>query len=314
MGKTGGFSAKATGRLAKEISRIRPAVVHTHNLGPLIYASLATAFGRRCALLHGEHSQLTPDEKRPRRLRQRRWLYHACRQVHTVSTGIYDELLALGFPANRLTVVANGVDAQRFHPGERHAAREALSLPPDDLVIGIIGRFGPHKRHELLIEAFEKAAGVNPGVRLLIVGGGGSEENRVAERVRRSAVAARIHFTGFRLDPAPCYRALDLLAIPSINEGMSNAALEAMACGVPALANAGCGHEQVITSGRDGVIADLGQPVSLAKELISLLARPALLMELGRRARQTVETRFSLEAMADAYEGLYRRAAAPASN
>src|ERR1700733_14976359 len=89
MGKTQGFSRRAAVRLASEISRIRPAVVHSHNLGPLIYGSLATAFGLRCPLIHGEHSQLTPDERLPRRLRQRRWLYRGCRLIHAVSRGIY---------------------------------------------------------------------------------------------------------------------------------------------------------------------------------------------------------------------------------
>ena len=129
MGKTRGFSGKAVGRLAREISRVEPALVHTHNLGPLIYSSLATAFGLRCAMVHGEHSQLTPEERQPRRLRQRRWLYHACRAIHTVSRGIRDELLALGFPPDRLTVVANGVDTERFAPGDQATARETLGLP-----------------------------------------------------------------------------------------------------------------------------------------------------------------------------------------
>ena len=125
---------------------------------------------------------------------------------------------------------------------------------------------------------------------------------------------SRIHLTGFRQDPLPCYQALDVLAVPSINEGLSNAALEAMACGVPVLANLGCGHEQIITHRADGVIADLATASSLAGEIISLLSQPQLLSDFGHRARETVETKFSLKAMADAYEELYRSAAKRALN
>ncbi len=305
MGKSGGFSRKAAFRLARVISEKRPHIVHSHNLGPLIYSGLATAFGLRSALVHGEHSQLTKEELHPRRLRQRRWLYRACRVVHSVSQGIHDELLGLGFPPERLKMLANGVDTGRFQSGDRDSARAALGLPRDAAVLGIVGRFGPYKRHDVLIESFEKLAIRN--VHLLIVGGGGSEESRIAERARRSLCSDRIHLTGFRSDPEACYQALDLLVVPSINEGMSNAALEAMACGVPVLANTGCGHEQIIDHGINGRIAPIDTSERLAAELISLLAEPSLLVESGRHARQTVEKRFSIAAMADAYERLYRQ-------
>ncbi len=314
MGKQNGFSGKAVGRLAREISRVEPAIVHTHNLGPLIYSSLATVFGLRCPLVHGEHSQLTPEERQPRRLRQRRWLYRACRKVHTVSQGIQDELLALGFSPNRITLVTNGVDTGRFCPGDRSAARMALGVPRDATLVGVVGRFGPFKRHDVLLDAFEQLAAENESLHLLIAGGGGSEEGRITQRVRESVLQPRIHLTGFRQDPLPCYQALDLLAVPSVNEGLSNAALEAMACAIPVLANVGCGHEQVIRTGTDGVIADLNSPEALSRQIRALLENRGALEEAGRRGRQTVETRFSLKAMADAYERLYRNAANPALN
>jgi len=307
LGKSGGFSRKAVWSLARLISQKKPDIVHSHNLGPLIYSSLATAFGWRRPLVHGEHSQMTRDELQPRRLRQRRWLYRSCREVHAVSRGVREELVQLGFPASLISVVDNGVDTERFRPADRGAAKVALGWPAEVPVVGIFGRFGPFKRHDVLIEAFERLPEPMKETRLLIVGGGGSEEARVAERVRRSPCASRILLTGFRQDPVPYYQAVDLLAIPSVNEGMSNAALEAMACGAPALANTGCGHEQLIESGSNGIIASIDTAELLAGELISLLAEPQHLTNLGSRARAAVETRFSIAAMADAYEHLYRR-------
>lgn len=308
MGKSGGFSPHAALRLSRHIARIRPIVVHTHNLGPLIYTSLATLGGLRCPIIHGEHSQLTAEEREPRRLRQRRVLYRACRAVHTVSQGIRAELLALGFPSARLTLITNGVDTARFAPGDRAAARRALGLPAEALIIGIIGRFGPYKGHAVLLEAFEQLTSRYPSAHLLIVGGGGSEEARIAAQAARSAHRERIHLAGFQPDPLRSYQALDLLAIPSTNEGLSNAALEAMSCGVPVLANTGCGHEQIITSGADGLIASLHTPAALAAQLAALLADPAILPTFRTSARQTIEARFSLTGMVDAYERLYRSA------
>ena len=115
------------------------------------------------------------------------------------------------------------VDTDRFAPGDRAAARAALGLPTDAFVIGMVGRFGPLKGHSLLIEAFELIAARFPGAHVLIAGGGGPCEEVIRTRAANSPQAARFHLIGFRDDPRACYHALDVLAIPSINEGMSNA-------------------------------------------------------------------------------------------
>ncbi len=296
LGKSGGFSLLAVFNLARLLFRLRPAVLHTHNLGPLIYANLATLGGRTCRIVHGEHSQLAPWELEPRRLRQRQRLYRGCRAIHTVSRGQVDDLVRHGFSSEIIRSIPNGVDTERFAPGDRAEARRALGLAENEPVVGLVARFGPFKRHDALIAA-------RPNAQLLFVGGGGSEEARVRQLASSNS---RVHFTGFRSDPETCYRAMDLLALPSTNEGMSNAALEAMACGVPAIGNVGCGHEEVITSGDNGVIADLAEPASLSREIAELLAKPDRLVDMGRRARMTVEARFSISAMLDAYEQLYR--------
>ena len=107
--------------------------------------------------------------------------------------------------------------ARRFQPADRAAARGALSLPADALCLGIVGRFGQFKRHRQLLEAFEKIAPRFSNARLLVVGGGGSEEGAITKRVQASAFRSRIHLLGFQPDPRACYQALDLLVVPSVN-------------------------------------------------------------------------------------------------
>lgn len=309
LGKADGFAWSAVAQLGWHLLRLRPHLVHTHNLGPLIYAALATAGGRLFPILHGEHSLLTADETAPRKLAQRARLYRACRAVHTVAPIVREQLLSLGLKPRRLEVIPNGVDATRFTPGDRTATRRALGLPEDGTFLGIVARFGAHKGHAALIEAFERLA--HPSARLLIVGSGGPLE---AEVRTLAANSARIHFTGYLADPLPAYRALDLLVIPSTNEGMANAALEAMACGVPVLGNIGCGHDAIITPDHDGVLADLREPAALAAQLTRLLAAPDRLAALGSAARSKVGASFSIGSMMTAYGALYRSlcGAAPA--
>lgn len=303
LGKRNGFSIRAALLLAKVLRRTSATLVHTHNLGPLIYASLATLGGRTHPIVHGEHALLAPWELEPRRIRQRARLYGHCRAVHTVSDSQLGELIRLGLDHPGLTAIANGVDTTRFSPGDSAAAKARLELPADALVIGLVGRFGPFKRHDALIEAYEKISPSFPTLHVIFIGAGGSEETRIRAM---ASTHPRIHFTGFQDDPAPLYRALDLIVIPSVNEGMSNAALEAMACCVPVLGNLGCGHEQIIVSGRDGVLADLSTPQNISTEIARLLESPPRLVDMGRAARLTVTGKFPLTAMLDRYEQLYR--------
>jgi glycosyltransferase involved in cell wall biosynthesis len=309
LGKSGGFSLGAAWRLARAIKQLRPDVIHSHNLGPLIYTGLARLLTRRGSWVQGEHSQLTEEERLPKRQRQRRWLYRGCRAIHTVSTAMRQELIACGFPARKIVAIANGVDTARFTPADRTAARDALAVPGDALCLGIVGRFGPFKRHRQLVEAFEQIVPRFPHARLLIAGGGGSEEAAITERVQASPFRPLIHLLGFQADPRACYQALDLLVIPSVNEGLANAALEAMACGVPALVRSGCGHQQIITHGEDGWIGPFDSAGELAARLAEILAEPVRLVDFGRNARKKVVSQFSLESMIAAYENLYRACA-----
>lgn len=309
LGKKGGFSLKAVVALNRLIRRLRPNVLHAHNLGPLIYTALASWWGRSRPILQGEHSLLAPWELTPQRLRQRQRLYRACAAVHTVSEVQRVELLRLGFPEEKITSIPNGVDGDRFQPADRSAARRALGLDPDAAIAGIVARFGPHKGHGRLLAAFARVAAELPSAHLACVGTGGSEEKAVAAAVAEHPFRDRIHLLGYRADLENIYPALDLLVIPSTNEGMSNVALEAMSCGVPVLANQGVGNDAMITDGTDGWLAELSQEEPLARRLGTLLRAREDIGLAGKNARRTVESRFLLGQMLAAYESLYRRLA-----
>ncbi len=310
LNKAEGFSLHSLVGLARLIARIQPHIVHSHNLGTLIYASLATGGGRWKSILHGEHGQLTGEHCEPRRLRQRHNYFRRCQRLHTVSQSLTDHFAEFGFDRSRFDVIVNGVDVDRFKPGDKQQAKAEWGIPPDAPTIGILGRFGPFKRHDLLLDAFDDLARKLPQARLLIVGGGGPEEDKIQRKARAGLVTDRIHFTGFQEDPRRCYHAMDLLVIPSINEGLSNALLESMASGVPALCNKeACGSDEVIEHGVDGFVADISDRASLAANLVSSLSSPARLIDMGRAARKSVERKFSIDKMVQDYQRIYREIA-----
>lgn len=307
LGKKGGFSFQALGELRRLLREWCPDVLHAHNLGPLLYGALASNFGRRTALLQGEHASLRPDELGRKRVFQRRLFYRSCTLVHTVAPELSRQLEDSGFTHRRsIRAVLNGVDCDRFCPPvNQHEVRHRLALPKSAVLLGIVGRLVPVKRHLLLIEALERLSGGFAHVHL-VVAGEGEMRGKIEERIAGSPLSSRIHLLGHQPDPVAVYQALDLLVIPSHLEGLPNVLLEAMACGVPALANVGaCGVRDVISPGNDGIIAAMPDAASLASSLISALSDPAKLQVMGAAARQKMAESFTLKAMATGYERLY---------
>lgn len=309
LGKKSGFSLQAAMRLAVKISQLKPDVIHTHNLGPLIYSSLATLGGLVKPILHGEHSQLTEEECSPRRLRQRRFFYNCCRQVHTVSLSQRDELIGKGF--SRICSVVNGVDGARFIPGSRAEAKEQNGLPQDSLVMGMVGRFGPFKRHSVLLDAFDALGGAFPKLHLLIIGAGGHQELIVRQQAEQLEMNDRIHFAGFQTELSRFYQAMDFLIVPSVNEGLSNAILEAMACGIPILAHTACGSAGVVSTGSEGMVTDLGSSEKIRQGVHAMVGNKAQFPLWGRNARGKAVRDYSLDSMVNGYANLYRSMVAP---
>jgi glycosyltransferase involved in cell wall biosynthesis len=313
LGRRPGWDWRACWRLAAAWNRQPPEVIHTHNLGPLIYTVVARMLVPslwRVPILHGEHGALQGDSLSPRRLRQRKLLYRLCRKVHTVSEGLRRELIALGFPAQKIITLLNGVDCERFVPAaDVTNVRQAIGLPENAWVIGSVGRFIATKRYPLLIQAFEKLAAHHPQLLLVILGDGGPEKTNIAEMISKSPFNSRILALGHQPDPAPFYQAMDLMVMPSSHEGLANALLEAMACGVPVLAHAACGATEVIEDGVNGILCHIQEAGDLAVAIDHLINHPHHLTSMGQSARASAVENFSLRSMMANYVTVYQACA-----
>lgn len=310
MGKTQGFSWSAVRALHRHARKTGAQVLHSHNLGTLIYAALASFGGRVWPIVHGEHGQIQPQDLSPKRIWQRRWFFRLCHSVHVVSGSLKDNLHALGLDHVPIIVTPNGVDSERFAPSASKAeARRAAGFDAQDRVIGIVGRLVALKRHRLLFDAFGKLAPVMPELRLLVVGDGGVEKENILQAMHAHPFSGRIKWVGHQDDVKPFYQSMDLLAVPSEIEGLSNAVLEAMACGTPVLGHSACGNAEVMRDGENGFLAHLQTANDLATALREALSDEAKLARCAVNARHTVEQRFSMEAMAECYRQLYRSAA-----
>lgn len=309
--KPRGVSIRTAIQLARWIRGNDPDVIHTHNLGPLLYAvaSCALAF-RGFPILHGEHGTFRDEDLTWNRIFLRKFLYRFCRKVHTVSESLRNYLVEFGFPSSKIVAYLNGVDCEVFAPPEkREALMEKHGIPDSALVIGMVGRLIASKRHEMMLDAFVEIRRRHRSAFLLIVGDRGDRREDVIQKIRSHPYSDSILWVGHQDDPIPFYQIMSLLAMPSSIEGLSNALLEAMACGVPCAAHPACGASEVIVDGVSGILAEMDSSDQIANALGNALADPSKLDNLGSEARKVALADFSIDGMVKRYTEGYQEVA-----
>jgi glycosyltransferase involved in cell wall biosynthesis len=226
-----------------------------------------------------------------------RWLYNrAVDVVIAISDGVRAALLRAGVDAKRIRVVPSGVDpaAVEAPPEARAAVRAAWAAAPGDVLVVVLGALERRKGHAVLLAA----AGRLDGLPLrYIFCGEGSEHAALATAA--APLGDRVVFAGFRRDVAACLAAADVVALPSLHEGLGVAALEAMAAGRPVVASRVGGLGEVVVDGETGVLVPPGDPASLAEALRGLAGDPAWRARLGEAGRGRVLARYTAARMAE---------------
>ncbi len=227
------------------------------------------------------------------------------RAVICNSRMVRDEIRAhFGTPEAKLHVIYNGIDLEAFHPRLREAyrstMRQKLGIPQHAPVHLHVGSGFERKGVFRLIEAFARAR--RPDAHLVIVGRDKAQTR--AERLASSrGIASRVHFAGAQEDMGPWYGAADAFALASLYDPFPNAALEAMACGLPVITTPQCGTAELIEEGMNGYVVGALEVDALADRLARLDVLAA--QEMGRRARKRAEG-LGLAAMAEQLLALYR--------
>ncbi len=211
-----------------------------------------------------------------------------------------------GAPAQPVWVIPNGVDAQTFHPA---AENERPSGAPVRLLF--VGRVVFQKGLDVLLRALA-ALPADAAWELEIIGDGDQRAALTAEAARLG-LAARIIFAGWcdRARIAERYRAADVFVFPSRDEGMPNVVLEAMASGLPIVATAIAGSEELVRAGENGHLVPAADAAALAAALAQLLADPARRRALGRASRAIVEREYTWARVAAAYLEMLRETCRP---
>ncbi|HEX2051857.1 MAG TPA: glycosyltransferase [Actinomycetota bacterium] len=213
-----------------------------------------------------------------------------------------------GASHDRLKTIHPGVDHELFRPGDRAAARRALGVR-DEAVVLYVGRIQRLKGLDLALSALARLrATTQPGAVLVVVGGasgsnGGDEVARLKALARSLGVADAVRFVGPRPhDELPCfYRAADVLAVCSHSESFGLAALEAHACGTPVVGTAVGGLQHVVRDGESGYLVATRDPDVFASRIAASVARA----DSFRNAAAVAARAFSWRRMADEFLELY---------
>jgi glycosyltransferase involved in cell wall biosynthesis len=206
----------------------------------------------------------------------------------------------------RLAVIPNSVDVQRFQPCARRraAARRQWGIADTDEVIGSVGRLSAQKRPEELLAIFAHLARLRPRLKLLLVGAGPLEAP-LRDAVRRQRLSRRVIFTGFQPQVESIIPAMDLHLLVSRREGFGIATIEAMACGVPALATRAPGSEDILEGCGGGLLLEPGDTDDAVRTIGALLDDPARRAEMGRQGRAEVEARYAAPVVSAQVEAFY---------
>lgn len=210
----------------------------------------------------------------------------------------------------RIEVIYNGIDLDRFSNiysmDQIARAKRSLGIPRG-VIVGTMGRLSSIKGQKFLIEAMKDVTSKSKDTRCLIIGSG-REEAALKDLSKSLGLEDRVIFTGAAYMDIPLYLAcMDIFVLPSIEEGLGLALLEAMSLGRPCVASATGGIKDIVDDGVNGILTPVGDSGSIANAVLKILSDKDLAKNMSEKARDFVKSRFSIEAMTDNMIDLYGR-------
>ena len=292
----------------------RPTVVHTHTSKAGVVGRLAAWIARVPVVVHTPHGHVFYGHFGP----FRSWLFL---QIERVLSRMTHRLIALTEAErqdhldrsvgreDQFAVVPSGIDRERFRRARIQGKQQPdwFGCPPDALIVGSVGWLTDIKGHEYLVEAIARLKQEFPSLHLVIVGSGDRHE-ALSRQAESSGLGDALHLLGHRDDVEACLAGMDLFVLPSLNEGMGRALIEAMAAGLPVVASRVGGIPAVVSHELTGLLVPPGDAGALADALRRLLVHPEWAAQLGMAASRSVDSRYGAVSMVHAIESVFTEA------
>lgn len=301
-------------RLSRLLRQERPAIVHTHTSKAGVLGRLAARAAAVPTVVHTPHGHVFYGHFG----RLWSWVFL---QLERALSRVTDWLIGLteaerrdhlergvGSP-ERFAVIPSGIDLERFRRArEPRVGPELLGCPPGSIVVGSIGWLTNVKGHRVLVDAAAAVKRACPALHVVLIGSGDQRE-ALERQARELGISDAVHLLGHREDVERCLAGFDCFVLPSFNEGMGRALVEAMASGLPVIASRVGGIPALIDDGINGLLVPAGDSGALAHAISLVIRDPERAVQLGRRAKAGIGSTFGIQAMVHAVEAVYREAA-----
>ncbi|MFI4875530.1 MAG: glycosyltransferase [Blastopirellula sp. JB062] len=294
-------------RLKKEIKRLRPDIVHTWIFAANAYGRAAASAAKVPHLICGE--RCVDPWKQGYELAIDRYLDRKTDKIAVNSSGIQEFYVGKGRAAEKFVVIPNGIDST---PPQASLSRERLlrqlNLSYDARLLVAVGRLWPQKRLKDLIWAVDILGRIRQDVHLLVVGDG-PQRDRLVKFARQTNTQNNVHFLGARDDVPQLLAHADCFVLASGYEGQSNALMEAMVAGVPAVVSDIPGNRDLVIPDETGYLIPLGQRAEYARQVNHILNDDELRLQLGKAAQARIAAEFSIPQMIERHILMYDQVA-----
>jgi len=294
--------------IAGYLRREKTDIMHTHGWGSRsLIGLLAAKYARTPVCVNGEHGQVFAEGKG--QFYAQKVTLPLYDDILSVSEGLKNKVRAtFGLPGLHVTVIPNGVDANRFHGRyETGELRAELGLNESAFIIAVVASLKWQKNQHIVLRALHLLNSRNSAVQVIFVGDGPDREElkRLAQEL---AVQKDAFFLGIRDDIPEILSLADLMVLPSTldSEGLSNVMLEAMASGVPVVATKSVGSQEIITENENGFFFDPGDAEKLATYMRELAINKDMRKRVAENARALILREYSLDVMVERYQEYYR--------
>lgn len=214
---------------------------------------------------------------------------------------IADDLASAGVSSNRIVLLPNGVEADDLRPKSNYALGKSIRVL-------YVGRLHEQKGVDVLLRGFQQLVRSDPYLNITLqLAGSGPLRESLTMLAKQLGIDSKVEFIGQTDEVYEYMQKADIFVLPSRAEGMSNALLEAMTFGLPVVVSDIPGNAHLIQQDVNGLLFENESAESLAENLSLLLGQDSLRERLGKEARRTIDTQYSLDSVADEYIKLYRK-------
>lgn len=287
-------------------------VVNAHHFMSMVYSFYGCKITNKCKLIYTEHSKWEIERIPVKWKIIGHYLLSKAERTIGVTEGVSLKIREkFKLPVSKIHTIRNGVDLREYSNKKRNVSlRNELRVDTGDYVVGTVANFKKIKNHLFLLKAFHELIQNTTNVKLLLIGQGfrddpESTEMEIRQFIKQKKLDNHVILTGYRSDVPDLLAIMDIFTLTSLEEGLPISLIEAMAAGLPLVGTNVNGIRELISSGKNGFLVDVGNVEGLRNSLYTLISNSTMRYKLGAVSKDVAHKYYSIEHCSKKYEELF---------